>query len=196
MELERIKDEASRKLSQLKEQIEELKERVKSLKNKLSANLPVGRADKPEPTRITTQPLSPIAVLGSVERLLEEMDRQLRIPMGWQGGWWPKVDVLQRDKEIVVRADLPGVDPKDVEITVVSGQLVLRGSKQASYSSSEGGVLMSECYYGAFERMIPLPAEVDVSRAEATYRDGVLEVRLPLVSTKDHKPVKVKVKSA
>lgn len=90
---------------------------------------------------------------------------------------WPHVEVVERDKEVRVTAELPGLDEKDVEIQVDDNVLSLRGEKRTEIDDKDRRY--SERYYGRFERQIALPAEVDDERANATFKNGVLTVTLP-----------------
>jgi HSP20 family protein len=90
---------------------------------------------------------------------------------------WPHVEVVDRDKEVRVTAELPGLEEKDVEIRVEDNMLVLRGERRTEFDDQERHY--SERYYGRFERRLALPAEVDDERANATFRNGVLTIMLP-----------------
>ena len=117
---------------------------------------------------------------ASWRRLLEEG------PWSWlgrwglpEGIWFPAVDVVERPDEVVVEVELPGVDPDQVDLEVDDHQLRIRGHVRREVEAEEGGILRSERRYGSFSRIIALPADVDPERADARYRRGVLEVRLP-----------------
>ena len=103
----------------------------------------------------------------------------------WQGrresgaGVWPQVDVTETDKEIKVCAEIPGVDAKDVDVSVEDGTLTIKGEKKYEREENEKGQYRMERSYGSFERSIPLPAEVDESKAKAEFKNGVLRLRLP-----------------
>lgn len=88
-------------------------------------------------------------------------------------------EVEERSDDIVVRLEIPGMDRQDFDISVVDDMLVVRGEKRAEREQREGRFYVLECAYGAFERLVPLPAPVDESRARARYRRGVLTVTLP-----------------
>jgi HSP20 family protein len=89
-----------------------------------------------------------------------------------------KIEESHEGDSIVIRAELPGVDPeKDVTVDVVDGELVIRAQRSESRSSEKRHVHRSEFRYGSFTRMIPLPSGVDESTMAATYKDGILEVR-------------------
>jgi HSP20 family protein len=93
--------------------------------------------------------------------------------------WVPKIDVLQRGNEVVIRADLPGVSPDQVTIDVTDDTIVLAGQRKDEHVENTGGVYRYERTYGAFYREIPLPEGAIVDRAKATFKDGVLEITVP-----------------
>jgi HSP20 family protein len=93
------------------------------------------------------------------------------------GAAWPHVEVVDRDKEVRVTAELPGLEEKDVELRVEDNVLVLSGEKRTEVDDKERQY--SERYYGRFERHVALPAEVDDERANASFRNGVLTITLP-----------------
>lgn len=90
---------------------------------------------------------------------------------------WPHVELGETDREIRVTAELPGLDEKDVEITVEDGALTLRGEKRSEVDDKDRGY--TERSYGRFERRIGLPQGIDRDHAGATFRNGVLTVTLP-----------------
>lgn len=97
--------------------------------------------------------------------------------LGSAGLSWPSIEVKESDGEVTVTAELPGLNEKDVELTVHDGVLTLRGEKKNEHQDNDRG--WSERYYGRFERSIALPDGADESKCEASFRDGVLTVRMP-----------------
>ena len=93
--------------------------------------------------------------------------------------WNPRCDVTESETEIVVHAEIPGVDPKDMEVTVRDGMLHVRGEKREEKKEEAKGRAYSERFFGSFERALAIPATVDESKIEAKLKDGVLEVHLP-----------------
>ena len=93
-------------------------------------------------------------------------------------GWVPAVDVFHRDKDLVIRAELPGIDPeKDVEISLDQNVLTIRGERRyEERQSGNGGGSRFESGFGSFSRSILLPDGVDESAIHATYENGILEV--------------------
>ncbi|MGE0599700.1 MAG: Hsp20/alpha crystallin family protein [Dehalococcoidia bacterium] len=94
------------------------------------------------------------------------------------GEWSPRCDVEEDDKSIIVHAELPGVEAKNMEVNVNQGMLTIRGEKQTEKKEEKNGGY-SERFFGSFERSLSIPANVDEEKIEANLKDGVLEVRLP-----------------
>jgi len=95
------------------------------------------------------------------------------------GSFMPEIDVKETDKEIRVTAELPGMEQKDIEVTFVDGGLTIKGEKREEQEEEKGDWYHSERRWGAFERMIPLPADIDLNKAKAWFKKGVLKVTLP-----------------
>ncbi|MFL6237837.1 MAG: Hsp20/alpha crystallin family protein [Thermoanaerobaculia bacterium] len=97
-----------------------------------------------------------------------------------QGFWYPQVEVAERGGNLVVCADLPGMRKEDVHLEIHNDFLVLRGERHQEQEQNEGGIYRSERSYGQFYRTVPLPDGVDPDQARANFKDGVLEVTIPL----------------
>jgi HSP20 family protein len=107
-----------------------------------------------------------------------------------------RVEEFTEANEFVVRAEIPGIDPdEDLEVTAADGFLTLSATREESTSKTEDGMYRSEFRYGHFSRTIQLPTDVDLDRTKATYRQGVLEVRVPRTERAGLHPKKVMVKS-
>lgn len=91
----------------------------------------------------------------------------------------PRVDVKEDDKEITVTAELPGMDEKDIDITLSNNSLTVKGEKQEETEDKGKDYYRSECRYGSFHRVIPLSVEVDENKAEADFKKGILKIKLP-----------------
>jgi HSP20 family protein len=105
---------------------------------------------------------------------------------------WPKLEVEETDNEYRVHAELPGIDPKDVEVTLQDGMLVLRGEKRAKIEDPNRAV--SERFYGRFERRIPLEG-VDEDRIQANFENGVLTITAPRSAQAHDKTKRIEIKS-
>ncbi len=88
-------------------------------------------------------------------------------------------ELREFDDEIVVRLEIPGIDPENFDIEVADDLLSIRGEKRFQAERSSGDFRITECAYGVFERTVPLPGPVDSSRTRAQYRRGVLQINLP-----------------
>ena len=94
--------------------------------------------------------------------------------------WSPRCDVEENEAAILVHAELPGVEAKDMSVSVDQGMLTLRGEKRVEKKPENGKENgYSERFFGSFERILSIPANIDDEKIEASLKDGVLEVRLP-----------------
>ena len=152
-------------------------------------------------TRMFTR-FGPFRDLGGlqdrIDRLFEEGLVRLR---PWtseaieDAAWSPAVDIVETENDIVLRADLPGVDPKDVVIQVENGTLTLKGERKFESDVKEDDYCRVERVYGSFLRSFALPPTVDAEKVEAEYRNGVLELKLPKRPEAKPKQIKVAVKA-
>jgi HSP20 family protein len=92
--------------------------------------------------------------------------------------WSPSLDVAETDKDVTIRAEIPGVDPKDLNITVDGNRLMISGEKKETSEKKEQSYHRRESYYGRFTRQVELPQGVDAENVEANYKGGVLTVQL------------------
>jgi HSP20 family protein len=91
----------------------------------------------------------------------------------------PRIDFSESDTEITVAAELPGVEEKDIQISLEDGVLTIRAERSAEQSAEEKGVRHFETYRGKYERKLRLPSEVDADNVKAAYKSGILTVTLP-----------------
>jgi len=106
-------------------------------------------------------------------------------------GRTPSVDVVDRDNEIFVKAELPGVDKNDLEVTLTGNSVTIKGSTKAEEKEEEGDYHRCEISQGSFMRTVSLPSEVDTDKAKAKFKHGVLKLTIPKVKQSTHKSVKV-----
>jgi HSP20 family protein len=135
---------------------------------------------------------------NELTRLHDEMDnlfdsffRGLDRPFNGHRGW-PAIDVAEKEDAILVRAEVPGCQARDIDIQVYGNTLTISGEKKESKEEKDKGFYHVESSYGAFRRDIGLPTDVDQDKIEATCKDGVLSVTLP--KAEKSKRVKVAVK--
>ncbi len=140
----------------------------------------------------------PFRRLGQLEREMEDVFgrffRDWPFPrlFGEGRGVGPAFDMLDRKDEVVLRADLPGLEHKDIDLTVEEGMLTIRGERKGEKEVKEEDFYCCERWTGTFERSLALPPGVDAGKVKATFRNGVLEVRLPKVEKAKGKRVEIK----
>lgn len=108
--------------------------------------------------------------------------------------WSPQVEVFERAHNIVVRAELPGLNKDDVDVQVDDDALIIRGERHNDVEEEQEGFYRSERSYGSFYRAIPLPEGIDPNACEATFKDGVLEVTLQKPTQQQSKAKKISVR--
>lgn len=135
---------------------------------------------------------------GSLTRIHDEMDDLFRgffsdwdWPV-WSGSRWPAIDIAEKDNEFVVKAEVPGCEADDIDISVHGNMLTISGEKKQEEEKKEKGYYHMERSYGSFRRDLNLATDVDPSKIEATCKDGILTITLP--KSEKAKAVKIKVK--
>ena len=120
-----------------------------------------------------------------MNELFENWTKDFGFPqMSWAATEvWPRMNVSETDKEVQITAELPGVDQKDIEITLVGGDLVIKGEKKAELDEKKDERGRSyhriERSFGSFQRRLSLPYDVDADKAQASFKDGVLTLTVP-----------------
>ncbi|NQD37368.1 Hsp20/alpha crystallin family protein [Permianibacter sp. IMCC34836] len=109
----------------------------------------------------------------------------------YSSSWLPSVDVKDNGKEIVLLADLPGVEPDKIEVTATNGVLTLKGERQFSKESNEGDYHRIERNYGSFYRQFALPDTANTDEISAKANNGVLEIRIPKRSSSIQKRISI-----
>ncbi|MBI3989595.1 MAG: Hsp20/alpha crystallin family protein [candidate division NC10 bacterium] len=110
-----------------------------------------------------------------------------------QAAWAPAVDIYETKDALVVKAELPGVKPEEVEISIVGNTLTLKGERKQEAEVNEQGYYRLERSYGSFQRALELPSVVDANTVKATYKDGLLEIKLPKKEGAKPKEIKIEV---
>jgi HSP20 family protein len=106
-------------------------------------------------------------------------------------GWLPPMEVLERDGSYVIRADVPGVEPSEVEVSVLNDTLTVKGERKRSSEVKEKDYHYSETSYGRFERRLALPKGVDPEKIAAKFEHGVLEITMPLPASATAKKIPI-----
>jgi HSP20 family protein len=121
---------------------------------------------------------NPARELASME--IDRLNHMLNDFYGMGHSWMPAVDIFEtKDREYVVKAELPDLKREDINVTFENGVLTLTGERRAEFDQNDGTYHRSERAYGRFTRSFTLPATVDANRINASYKDGVLTVRVP-----------------
>lgn len=107
--------------------------------------------------------------------------------------WTPRLDLIETKEGYEVRADLPGLDRKDIDISLERDTLVIKGEKKIEKEESDKHFHKKERYYGSFYRAMRLPGEVEAEKIDATFKDGVLKILLPKTEETRKKIAHVKI---
>ena len=111
---------------------------------------------------------------------------------GWEHKFVPDIEVKDGEKEITVTAELPGMDEKDIELSLERGVLTIKGQKKERKEEKDKGYHYSERSFGSFSRSVTLGSEVDEGKAEAVFKKGVLSISLPKISPEKAKKIAIK----
>jgi HSP20 family protein len=130
-----------------------------------------------------------------MDRLFNEFRGVGGGPYATEAGFAPAVNVRQTDQGVEVTAELPGIDEKNVEVSLAENALTIRGEKKEEREEKGEDWFVSERSFGSFLRTIPLPIEVDEGKAAAQFKNGVLTVTLPAAADAERKARKIPVKS-
>ena len=133
-----------------------------------------------------------------LERFADEMDRVfddfgfgrgwlaprlgydwLRAPLRHAEGWLPDIEMLHRNNELVIRADLPGLAKDDIKVEITENAVTIQGERRREHEEEKAGVYRSERSYGSFCRVVALPEGAITNQAKANFKDGVLEIAMP-----------------
>jgi HSP20 family protein len=191
---DKVKDKVKGTSEEMRETVEELTQEIKELKEKVADLIPRRRKSEQLPVSVNQKDheLQSFAELQrTADRLFDDLFREFGrsrrvrwdIPMALPSDAfstdWLRVEMCERDQDVQVTAELPGVDKKDIEISLDRDRLILRGEKKSEQKRKGQNYYHVERYYGGFHRSILLPCEVDSDRVEATFKDGILRINLP-----------------
>lgn len=125
------------------------------------------------------------AMTEEMDRLFEQITERMGVP-GWRRKpimaermWTPSIDIIDKKEELVVKAELPGMEKKDIHVSVTGDVLTIRGERKTEQEVKEENYLRCETSYGSFMRTIPLPVSVESDKIKAEYKNGLLELHLP-----------------
>ncbi len=162
------------------------------------------RTKKGPPEVIRARPLSPFAAMEQeMDRLFDDFRSRMGLPslFSWEPQWPSPIarlrmgalDVYEKGKEIIVKAELPGMSKDDVEVLLSDKTLTVRGEKKVKEEVKEEDYYRRERSFGSVSRTVTLPTEVKAEAVKATFKDGILEIRLPKTEEAKRKATKVNV---
>ena len=150
-------------------------------------------------------PVPMVGALEEVERLFDRlMPRSWMSPMAWNWPMWggleeslesirsPQMDVIDRDKDMLIRVELPGVEKKDVDVSVSNGTLNIKGSVKRESKEQRKDYFRCEIAQGNFSRSLSIPLGIDKTNIGASLKDGILEIILPKEEGAQLRAVEVK----
>ena len=144
--------------------------------------------------------LTPWRPFGELSSLRREMDRLWENffgerPLGrmWEREWAPSLDMSETKDHYVVKAEVPGIDAKHIDISLTGDVLTIKGEKKQEKEEKEEDYHLVERSYGSFSRSVRIPAEVESNKIKASYKNGILAITLPKSEKVKAKEVKIKV---
>ena len=149
-------------------------------------------------------PWRPMRELERMEREMDKMFDRMSSPfasfweperaMGTTERGLPAIESHVEDGNLIVKADLPGIDPKEVSISVMGNQLTIEGERKHEKKEEKGDYFYREVAYGKFSRTMTLPAGVDADKVKASYKDGVLQITMPTPKEMASKRIQIEAK--
>ncbi len=168
---------------------------VRKKKRVSSAIVPVQHAPEAEGAR----PPRRARWAGELAPIFEDFERSFRWPRLWGPARWltepairmPAVDVYEKDNEVVVKAEIPGMSKEDIQVNLANSTLTISGEKKTEEEIKDQDYYRCERSFGSFTRSIELPAPVKTEGTTATFKDGLLEIHLPRAEAAKRKLIKV-----
>jgi len=139
----------------------------------------------------------PMKEIGAIEREMNDLFKRFfgssRLSGIMESGTYPAIDCYYKQGEFIVHADLPGIDPKDMDITLTGNVLTIKGERNSTIDEKKEGYFMHETSFGSFSRSFTLPAGVNTEKVKATYKNGVLELSMPTEAASLPKKVAIEI---
>ncbi len=140
-------------------------------------------------------PWKPVSELSNLKKEMDKLWAEFfgegKILPGGEG-WAPAVDVSETKDAVMVKAEIPGMDPKDIDVSLSGDNLIIKGEKKEEKEEKDENFYRIETKRGSFQRAIRIPVPVDKDKIEARYEKGILKIRLP--KTEETKPKQIEVK--
>jgi HSP20 family protein len=134
--------------------------------------------------------------IESIRRQMDSVFDELTQTTDSESSWTPAVELKDNGETLTLRAQLPGIDAKDLDVQVTKEAVSLAGEHREEHKTEKDGFFRSEFRYGKFQRVIPLPVAVQNDKVEAAYKDGILSLTLPKVEEVRNKAVKINLTGA
>ncbi|OPY67414.1 MAG: Spore protein SP21 [Syntrophorhabdus sp. PtaU1.Bin002] len=147
-----------------------------------------------------TEPTRTLPTLWDVDKLFDELVRRPfsfmglpRVKFPGEEGLTPSVDIFEEKGDVVVKAELPGINKEDIDITLTEDTITIAGEKKKEEETTKKDYYRYECSYGSFNRTFTLPTEVQTDKVKTKFKDGVLELRMPKTEEAKKKEKKIKI---
>lgn len=131
------------------------------------------------------------SIFADFERIQRDLDKLMATSFGISPAGFPAIQFFQNDNGYLVRADVPGLAPEALEITILGRQLTIKGERAGVSEDHEVDYHLRERRSGAFSRTLTLPKHVDANLVQATFADGVVEINLPLAATEQPRRIEI-----
>src|SRR6476469_4071412 len=135
------------------------------------------------------QPFTEIETLR--QQLDKVFDQRAATRDNSEAAWMPALELVDAGDNFVLKAQLPGIDPKDIDVQLTREAISISGERRYENTDEKSGYLRSEFRYGKFHRVLPLPALIQTDSVQAEYQDGILTLTLPKVTEARNKVVKI-----
>lgn len=144
---------------------------------------------------VTWKPFQELTSMRSeMEKFIDRVFSETRLAKPFLKGWQPGADLTGTKDAIVVKAEIPGVEPKDIDVTISGDVLAIKGEKEKQKENKDEKYHYIEIYRGSFERSFLLPAEIQSDKADAAFDKGILTITLPKTAEAETKDIKTEVK--
>ena len=180
--------------------LDEAKERIVAVPKRqaISFSYTLGRGKKEEVAYMQLIPWRPFGQLSPFHKQMDELWNRFlgETPLARRvtEEWLPSVDISETKDKLIIKAELPGLEAKDVNVSISGDLLVVKGEKKGEEEEKDEHHHYVERYYGSFQRSFKLPVNVKTDKIEATFDKGVLKVTLPKTEEAKKKEIEIKVK--
>lgn len=136
---------------------------------------------------------SPGSIRNEIDNLLHEFFGGPIHTGPLAGEWLPPADITETEDKVFIKAELPGIEKKNIELTLLGSMLTIRGEKKYEKDQNDENYYFGDRYYGSFRRTFQLPADIDAEKAEAIFDKGVLKISIPKLEEAGSKKIKINV---